>query len=70
MLDNETPEYLTVFQVSKILQVSYDTAARRFERYPGVLDLGSAEKTHKRRRRMLRIPRQVLAEFLREVSVQ
>ena len=49
-------EYLTVEQVATILNVSTDTVARQFGKMEGVIDLGTPERLHKRRRRILRIP--------------
>ena len=49
-------QYYTVAEAAKIRKVSTDTVTRMFENEPGVLDLGSPEKTHKRRYRVLRIP--------------
>jgi hypothetical protein len=62
-------EYLTVAQVATILNVSTDTVIRKFGGQPGVLDLGSPETTHKRRYRVLRIPRHVLNRILNERRV-
>jgi AraC-like DNA-binding protein len=44
-------EYLTVEQVATILQVSTSTVARQFGKMEGVIDLGTPERLHKRRRR-------------------
>jgi hypothetical protein len=62
-------EYLTVAQVAAILNVSTDTVIRKFGNQPGVIDLGSPEATHKRRYRMLRIPRHVLNRVLDQRKV-
>ena len=62
-------EYLTVAQVAATLQVSTDTVIRKFGNQPGVIDLGSPETNHKRRYRMLRIPRHVLDRVLHQRSV-
>jgi len=70
MSDSGPNEYLTVNQVAELLQISHDSVARRFEALPGVLDLGTPERTHKRRRRLLRIPKSVLVTFLSEHSVR
>jgi hypothetical protein len=68
-LNTMLEELLTPAEVAKILKVSLNTAIRRFENVPGVIDLGSAEETHKRRHRILRIPRSVLNRFLAENRV-
>lgn len=63
-------ELLTVIQVSDYLQVSTDTVIRRFGGMEGVIDLGSPETMHKRRRRELRIPRVVLVRYLESRKVR
>jgi hypothetical protein len=62
-------EYLTPAEVAEILKVSLNTVIRRFENIAGVIDLGAEEKMHKRRYRMLRIPRSVLNRFIAENHV-
>lgn len=62
-------EYLTVAQVAAILHVSTDTVIRKFGNQPGVVDLGSPEMQHKRRYRVLRIPRHVLNRVLDQRKV-
>jgi len=57
-------ELLTVAQVARILKVSEDTALPRFEKVDGVIDLGSAETSKRRRYRVLRIPKAVVEKFL------
>jgi hypothetical protein len=57
-------DLLTVEQVAKILQVSPETAARRFAKVIGVIDLGSPETPKKRRYRVLRIPRVVVEKYV------
>lgn len=63
------PEYLTAFEVAAILRVSEDTVYKRFADQPGVIDLGTPERRFKRRKRVLRIPREVLDKFLIEARV-
>ena len=62
-------EYLTVAQVATILNVSTDTVLRKFGDEPGVIDLGTPETQHKRRYRVLRIPRHILNRILHERRV-
>ena len=62
-------EYLTPAEVAEILKVSLNTVIRRFEKVPGVIDLGGEERMHKRRYRTLRIPRSVLTRFIAENQV-
>jgi hypothetical protein len=57
-------EYLSPDQVAAILSVSTNTVIRLFEGVEGVVDLGSPETMHKRRKRCLRIPRPALDRFL------
>ena len=66
----EEIEYLSVAQVSTILNISTDTVVRTFADEPGVVDHGTAETTHKRRRRMLRIPRHVLNRVVNKRTVK
>jgi hypothetical protein len=63
-------EFYTPQEVAAILKVSSDTVYRRFADFPGVIDLGSPEDRFKRRYRVLRIPREVLAKFVAENRVQ
>jgi AraC-like DNA-binding protein len=62
-------EYLTVEQVATMLQVSTSTIARQFGKMEGVIDLGTPEKMHKRRKRILRISRRTLERFIAERQV-
>ena len=57
-------EFFTVSEVAKMLKVSPDTIIRRFEKEPGVIDLGAHERMHRRRYRVLRIPAAALNRFL------
>lgn len=61
-------EYLTPAQVAKILQVSTSSVHRMFYGVSGVVDLGVPERFSKRRKRLLRIPQEVLVRFLTERS--
>jgi hypothetical protein len=56
--------YLTIVEVGKQLKISPDSVARRFAHLPGVVDLGSPEAMHKRRKRILRIPQMTLDQYL------
>jgi len=62
-------EYLTVTQVATILNISTDTVIRKFGDEPGVINLGTPEMQHKRRYRVLRIPRHVLNRVLNQRKV-
>jgi hypothetical protein len=64
------PEYLTPEQVASVLCVSVHTVARQFGNMEGVIDLGTPETMHKRRKRMLRIPRPVLYTYLEKRQVK
>jgi hypothetical protein len=66
----EISEFLTPAEAAAILKCSPETIIRRFERLPGVIDLGSPEGRFKRRYRVLRIPRNVFQRFLAENRVQ
>lgn len=57
-------EFLTPAEVADILKVCEKTVMRRFENYPGVIDIGSEETRRKRRYRVLRIPREAVQKFI------
>ncbi len=61
-------ELLSAVEVAAILKCSPDTVARKFSKLPGVVDMGSPEnlKKHKRRYRVLRIPKATLEKYLTE----
>jgi len=63
-------QFYTVAEAAKILKVSGDTITKMFGDQPGVLDLGSPERAHKRRYRVLRIPHSVFNRVLHEKHVQ
>ena len=63
------PELYTVRQVATILKLSPAAVTRRFEDYPGTIDLGSPETRSKRRYAVLRIPAPVLQKYLNECKV-
>lgn len=67
-MDNQRvmqPEkYHSVSYIAKLLGLSDASVTRRFEQLEGVLDLGSPETLHKRRKRMLRIPESVLVRYI------
>ena len=64
--ETKAVEYLSVAEVAAGLGVSNPTVVRRFEHLDGVLDLGSQESMHRRRHRILRIPRSVLDRYIAE----
>lgn len=57
-------EMLTVAQVAQMLGISYAAALKRVESMPGVLELRVPGK--KQRKRMLRVPREVVEAYIRE----
>jgi hypothetical protein len=61
--------YLTPDEVAAILKVSVTTVTRQFAMLEGVLDLGSPTSCHKRRKRILRIPRSTLEWYIAERKV-
>ena len=63
-------QFYTVKEAAEILKVSTDTVTRMFEDEPGVVDLGSPERLHKRRYRVLRIPYAVFNRVLHKVRIQ
>jgi hypothetical protein len=63
------PELLTVREVADILKISTDSATRKLQDYPGVIDIGQPETRYGKRYRVLRIPRPVLEKFLFQCKV-
>jgi hypothetical protein len=65
-------EYLTVADVAKILAVSDDTVLKQFGALDGVIDIGTSAGMHRRRKRVLRIPRCTLERYIadRQVTVR
>lgn len=61
-------ELMTVKDVAEVLKVGEDTVVRRFAKVKGVIDLGVGETRHKRRYRILRIPKEVVEKHLTELS--
>jgi transcriptional antiterminator len=61
--------YLRPDEVAAILNVSVTTVTRQFAMLDGVLDLGSPTSCHKRRKRILRIPRSTLERYIAERKV-
>ena len=57
-------------EVATILNVSVTTVTRQFATLEGVIDLGSPTSCHKRRKRILRIPRSTLERYIAERKVQ
>jgi len=66
--------YLTPAEVAARLKISTKTVIRKFENRQGVLNLGSERRPARRNKRekyaILRIPEEVLGEFVAENSVQ
>lgn len=64
-------QYFTVQDIAKMLKISGQTVARRFQNVPGVVNVGDDSLGKKRRHsRSLRIPSAVLARFLFERRVK
>ena len=63
-------QFYTVAEAAEILKVSTDKATRMFEDEAGVVDLGSPERLHKRRYRVLRIPHSVFNRVLHKKRIQ
>jgi hypothetical protein len=63
-------EFLTPTEVAAILKISTDSVIRKFETFPGVLDIGAKETRFSRRHRVLRIPRESLERYIVSVRVQ
>jgi hypothetical protein len=63
-------QFYTVAEAAKILKVSRDTITKMFADQPGIVDLGSPERLHKRRYRVLRIPHAVFNRVIHKLRVQ
>jgi hypothetical protein len=63
-------QFFTVAEAAKFLKVSRDTITRLFADEPGVVDLGSPERLHKRRYRVLRIPDAIFNRVIHTKRVQ
>jgi hypothetical protein len=63
-------EYLTVSDVAAILAVSDDTVLKQFGALDGVIDIGTPGGMHRRRKRVLRIPRRTLTRYLADRQVK
>lgn len=57
-------DLLTVAEVAALLNISPETATRRFAKEKGVIDLGNPGNLRKRRYRVLRIPRTVIEKYV------
>jgi hypothetical protein len=64
------PEYMTVSEVATILAVSEDTILKQFGALDGVIDIGTPESLHRRRKRILRIPRRTLERYVADRQVK
>lgn len=58
----------TVNEVCALMEMSRRSVIRIFEREPGVIELTRPEEMHKRRYRLLRIPRAVLERVILRMS--
>jgi hypothetical protein len=58
-----TEQHYTPQEVAEIYKVSTDTVYRWFRDEPGVIEAGSDERLHKRKKKMICIPRSVLERF-------
>ena len=66
-------DLLTAKECATILRCSEDTAIRYLSDLPGVIVFGSPRedvRKHKRRYRIIRVPRVVLHKFIKEHRVQ
>lgn len=70
MQDIEHQKYLTVRQVASLLSVSDDTVLKQFAALEGVINIGTQEQMHKRRKQVLRIPSATLQRFLMNKQVK
>lgn len=68
--ETEYSKYLTPDEVATILNVSVTTVTRQFGALDGVIDLGSPASCHKRRKRILRIPRSTFDRYIAEREVR
>ena len=52
------------------MAVSDDTVLKQFGAMDGVIDIGTPETMHKRRKRVLRIPQRTLQRYIAERQVK
>ena len=65
-LTNLPSEFLTIAEVASRLNISRQTASRRFAGLPGVIDVGNPQTRAGRRYRVLRVPATLVRRFVRE----
>ena len=72
VVSSPEPLFYTPAEVAQILKISTDSVLRKFAHVKGVIDVGTEEnlRKHIRRRRMLRIPHDVLQRFIQSSRVQ
>jgi hypothetical protein len=63
-------EYLTVADVAAFLAASEDTVLKQFGALNGVIDIGTSGGMHRRRKRVLRIPRRTLERYIADHQVK
>jgi hypothetical protein len=63
-------QFLTPAEVALILNVSDDSVLKTFGAMEGVIDIGTPSSMHKRKKRVLRIPRKTLERFIAERQVR
>jgi hypothetical protein len=61
-------ELLTVRDVAAVLKCGEDAVVRRFAKAPGVIDIGTPETRSRRQYRILRIPQDVVEQYLTKNS--
>jgi hypothetical protein len=57
-------KHFTMQEVGKTLKMDPQTVVRLFRGQPGVIEFGSDERLHKRKRKFLRISKSALERFL------
>ena len=69
-MTDHAPAHLTIAEIAERLKISRQSATRKFQDEPGVIDLGTAENVHrkKRRYRELRVPLFVYERVLDRIS--
>jgi hypothetical protein len=67
---NGVENMLTVANVAAILAVSCDTVLRQFGGLDGVIDIGTPAGMHRKRKRVLRIPRRTLEKYISDRLVK
>ena len=60
----DVEEWFTPQEMGKLLKMDPQTVVRQFKGLPGVIEFGSSESLHRRKRKFLRISKSALERYL------